>query len=166
MSYDNFCINSLNRCWHMISKREYVDLKMAIRKFSNCSLPQRNLNNIDPKLSLKFYTDHIGSLKASKIRDLSHIKINVLEILSLKNWARDLGLEFVDLNEVFKNMYGGFTKNFKLIQFQYKLLMKISTCRYMRYKMKINRDCPNCVYCPLEMETLLEGFNSIITYIS
>ena len=82
----------------------------------------------------------------------------MLEILQLKSWVRDMGLEYVDWKKVFKIMYGGFTKNFKLIQFQYKLLMRISTCRYMRYKMLIDRDSPNCVFCPLEMETLVHIF--------
>ena len=31
MSYHEFCTVTLDRCWHIITKRDYVDLKMAIR---------------------------------------------------------------------------------------------------------------------------------------
>ena len=76
-------------------------------------------------------------------------------ILPLNNWARDLDLNPIDWNRVFRKMYGSFTKNFKLLQFQYKLLMRISTCRHMRFKMKIDKISPNCIYCPSSVETLV-----------
>ena len=159
MSYKEFCTITLDRCWHLISKREYVDLKMAIRRFNNPSIPQKDLNNIDPNLKLRYFTDTLSvNVKASKIRDLSNKKAAITEILSLKNWSRDLELETIDWKLVFKNMYGGFTKNLKLLQFQYKLLMRISTCRYMRYKMKIDINSPNCIYCTSQVETLYHIF--------
>ena len=55
-------------------------------------------------------------------------------------------------------MYGGFTKNFKVLQFQYKLLMRISTCRYMCYKMKIYISSLNCIYCTSMLETFRHIF--------
>ena len=40
------------------------------------------------------------------------------------------------------------------MQFQYKLLMRISTCKYMRFKMGIVKDSPMCSLCNSELETL------------
>ena len=51
-------------------------------------------------------------------------------------------------------LYSGFSNNFRLIQFQYKLLMRISTCRYSRYKMKIDKVSGYCYHCKDELETL------------
>ena len=155
MSYEEFCVLTLDRCWKIISKREYLDLKMAIRRFSNPNNPLKDLRNIDPKLSLKFFTDTLtGNFKASNIRKYYHKTADIMNIVPLKSWTNDLGVGNVDWKYVFKNMYGGFTKNVKLLQFQYKLLLRISTCRYMRYKMKIDSDSPNCIYCNSQVETL------------
>ena len=159
MSYEEFCVHTLDRCWNIISKREYVDLKMAIRRFSNPTNPLKDLKNIDPKLSLKFFTDTLpGNFKASNIRKYYHNTTDMMNIVPLKTWSRDLGVDNIDWNDVFKNLYGGFTKNLKLVQFQYKLLFRISTCRYMRFKMKIVVDTPNCTYCNSQLETLTHIF--------
>ena len=159
MTYQEFCIETLDRCWHIISKSEYVNLRMAIRSFLDPNIPHRNPCNIDPQLCLNFFTgDTAGNLKASKIRDLGSSKLDCYDILALQNWAKDLGTDPIDWSRVFMIMYGGFTKNFKLLQFQYKLLMRISTCRYMRYKMKIDINSPNCIYCTSKLETLRHIF--------
>ena len=55
-------------------------------------------------------------------------------------------------------MYKNLTNSYKLLQFQYKLLMRISTCRYMRYKMHIERDSPNCSACNGPIESLAHIF--------
>ena len=96
-------------------------------------------------------------MKATLIRDVIHKKINILDILPLQNWTRDLNIVIIDWKEVFKSLYS-FSKNFKLVQFQYKFLMRISTCRYMRYKMKIDTDSPECIYCEGKVETLVHIF--------
>ena len=155
MSYQEFCKESLNHCWHIINKREYVDIKMAIRRFHNYDFPQKNVANILPSLCLKFYTDSgTEGLKAKNIRDISVKKMEFNEILPLNNWARELGNISIEWKLVFRNLYGGFTKNHKIVQFQYKLLMRISTCRYMRHKMKIDMITPNCTFCLTNVETL------------
>ena len=158
MTYEEFCTETLDRCWHIISKREYVDIKMAIRSFSSNNIPQRNLNNIDLKLNLSFFTD-LGprKLKATVIRDAIHGKVNITDILPLQNWNRDLGIDYLDWRKIFRNTYI-FCKNLKIIQFQYKLFMRISTSRYMRYKMKIDTVSPNCIYCESQIETLYHIF--------
>ena len=155
MSYHEFCTVTLDRCWHIITKRDYVNLKMAIRSFSKVNIPQRNLRNIDVNLCLKFFTEPLpGNFKARKIRDLGQKKADFSDILPLKNWTRIFDSGDINWKAIFTNMYGGFTNNFKLIQFQYKLLMKISTCRYMRFKMKIDTRSPNCIHCTSQIETL------------
>ena len=159
MSYSEFCTNSLSRSWHIVTNRQYVDIKMAIRSFSDPHTPTRNLANIDSNLCLKFFTDKFhGNIKASKIRDVCRHQTVLADLLPLKAWDRNLGSVDIDWKGVFKVMYGGFTRNFKLLQFQYKLLMRISTCRYMRYKMKIDVVSPNCLYCPSKLETLQHIF--------
>ena len=52
------------------------------------------------------------------------------------------------------NLFNGITNNYKLIQFQYKLLMRISTCKYMRFKMRIAKDNDQCSLCQGGLETL------------
>ena len=51
MSYKEFCVKTLAHSWHVISKREYVDLEMAIRRFNCINIPQKNVTNINPSLS-------------------------------------------------------------------------------------------------------------------
>ena len=158
-SYREFCANTLDRCSHIISKREYLDIKMSIRRFNNTSISQKNLQKLDKNICLAFFTDFLEkNSKACKIRDFSHQKIDFIDILPLNNWARDLGLNSIEWNKVFRKMYGSFTKNFKLLQFQYKLLMRISTCRHTRFKMKIDIKSPNCIYCLSTVETLVHIF--------
>ena len=157
MSYKEFCRTTLSGCRHIITNREYVDIKMAIRRFSNPDVPQRNLKNINLNLALKFYINHTSSqLKCQKIRKFITSKVDLNDILPLKTWTTALGLNAngIDWKQVFKILYSGFTKNYKLIQFQYKLLMRISTCRYMRHKMNIDKVSPVCFHCGTELETL------------
>ena len=41
MSYKEICVKTLAHSWHVISKREYVDLKMAIQRFNCINIPQK-----------------------------------------------------------------------------------------------------------------------------
>ena len=54
-----------------------------------------------------------------------------------------------------------FDKNYRLIQFQYKLLMQISTYRYMRHRMKIDTVSPVCFHFCTELETLTTYFLNV-----
>ena len=76
----------------------------------------------------------------------------------LKEWCKDLETENIDWVAVFNNTFISITNNYRLIQFQYKLLMRISTSRYMRFKMSIVRDNPICCNCKLHLETLAHIF--------
>ena len=64
----------------------------------------------------------------------------------LKEWCKDLETENIDWVAVFNNTFISSTNNYQLIQFQYKLLMRISTSRYMRFKMSIVRNDPICLF--------------------
>ena len=66
----------------------------------------------------------------------------------LKEWCRDLETENIDWVADFNKTFISITNNYKLIQFQYILLMRISTSRYIRFKMSIvgdNTICCNCI---------------------
>ena len=82
-------------------------------------------------------------------------RLPVDEIPALKAWTRDLAVESINWELVFKTLYGTFTNNFKIIQFQFKLLHRVSTCRYMRYRMNIDRQTGNCYNCNTVLETLM-----------
>ena len=161
MTYDEFRVK-----WNIdrsnLSSREYVDIKMAIRNF-NCSyLPERNITRLDSQISLLFFKDNIGNIKDNingKIvrKEMATFK-SPNNLPALKQWSRDLDKIDFDWSEILNNIFTGITNNFKLIQFQYKLLMRISTCKYMRYKMRIARDSDQCSLCGTALETLAHIF--------
>ena len=70
----------------------------------------------------------------------------------LKAWGKVLGPSLIDWQVILYSIYS-ISRNSKLVQFQYKLLLRISTCKYMRYKMKIDNDY-NCSKCSNGVETL------------
>ena len=154
LTYDDFCIKTLNRSFNIITSREYVDIKMAIRRYDNPANPLCDLKNIDHNLCLSFFINNINKqLRGANIRDCLSPKLTNNEIQPLISWARDLDAE-INWNTVLKNMYTGIARNLKVVQFQYKLIMNISTCRYKRYKMKIDKVSPRCFHCDEELETL------------
>ena len=110
------------RYWLIVTNRQYVDVKMAIRSFGDRAVWRR--------------------------------KTVLEELLPLKAWGRDLGFVNIGWKGVFKVMYGGFTRNFKLLQFHYKLLMRI-TCDSKR---KIVVESPSCRYCSSKPVTLQHIF--------
>ncbi len=155
MSYRDFCTTTLSGSWHVISATEYVNIRMAIRRFHTQSQSTKNVTNIDDYISLNFFTKYTqGQLKGRRIRAMGVIQQKPEELPALKAWAQDMQLDSVNWKEVFNKLYSRFTNNFKLIQFQYKLLMRVSTCRYSRFKMKIDRESGFCYQCKDEMETL------------
>ena len=74
-------------------------------------------------------------------------------LTSMIKWSEALNKN-VDWINVFTNLFYTLTNNFKLIQFHYKLWHRISTCRYMRHKMNIDRESALCSLCSEEIETL------------
>ena len=73
---------------------------------------------------------------------------------ALREWSILLSRNNIDWTIILTNLFSGITNNYKLIQFQYKLLMRISTCKYMRYKMRIAKDNDQCSLCQGALETL------------
>ena len=83
------------------------------------------------------------------------------ELPALKEWNRILDRSEINWSLILENIFKSITNNNKLIQFQYKLLMRIiSTCKYMRYKMKIVKDNGRCSLCDQSLETLEHIFLS------
>ena len=131
---------------------------MAIRKFNCPRVVNRDISNIDNEACLKFYTDVNGNVKNSingrRIRSEIHKYVSPDTLPALKEWSRQLNKFTINWNLVLENLFKGSTNNFKLIQFQFKLLMRISTCKYMRYKMNIAKDNDQCSLCHMSLETL------------
>ena len=76
----------------------------------------------------------------------------------MRSWSADLSLDDIDWTIIFTNLFNSFSNNYKLIQYQYKLLHRISTCRYMRFRMKIEKDSPICSLCNNCFETITHIF--------
>ena len=66
------------------------------------------------------------------------------ELSALKEWNRILDKSNINWTVILENTFKSITNNNKLIQFQYKLLMRISTCKYKQYKMQIVKDNGQC----------------------
>ena len=155
MTYRDFCTKTLAGSWQVISANEYVYIRMAIRRFHTPSQSTKNVANIDSDSCLSFFTQVTQSqLKGRRIREKGVILQKPEELPALKAWGQNLEMENINWKEVFNNLYSKFTNNFKLIQFQYKLLMRVSTCRYSRFKMKIDKESSFCYQCKDEDETL------------
>lgn len=84
-------------------------------------------------------------MKAGDFRTLMTTYVPPESLVPLKEWCKDLQTYSIDWESVLSTTFTlTNSNNFKLIQFQYKLMMRISTCRYMRFKMNIVKDHPYC----------------------
>ena len=161
MTYDQFREN-----WNLsiseISRKQYVDVKMAIRRFNCPTIASRDISQVDRAACLSFFFNDNGSIKISIngkiIRNEMYNPISPNLLPALKEWSRELDKNDIDWCQVLNNLFTGITNNYKLIQFQYKLLMRISTCKYMRYKMQIAKDSDQCSLCNSALETLAHIF--------
>ena len=93
-------------------------------------------------------------IKGRQIRDLVASFKDPSTLTPLKEWCKDLNNSNIDWVLVFISLHAKDCNNFKLLQFQYKLLMRISTCKYMRVKMGISHSTPMCSLCNSQLETL------------
>ena len=112
-----------------------------------CINDSYNLNFFNPPTKLK-----PTIVKGKFIRSQMMAYRDPAELAPLIKWKGSLGGINIEWSSVFDNMYN-ISNNFKLIQFQYKLIMRISTCRYKRKLMKIAED-DICVLCNNYTETL------------
>ena len=142
-----------------LTSLDYVNIKMAIRRFDCPDNRNKNIRYIDPEISLTFLSkrDRARPVRSKDIRDKMVSREDPKNLPPMSQWDGDLNKRINWMN-VFTNIFFGFSNNFTLIQFHYKLWHKISTCRYMRHKMKIDLDSPMCSLCNEEIETLAHIF--------
>ena len=91
------------------------------------------------------------TVKAGEIRRYMTVYVRPDSLLPLKEWCKDLQTSNIDWVRVFNNTVT-LSNNYTLIQFQYKFLLRISTSRYMIFKMGIVTDHPNFITCRNNIE--------------
>ena len=130
MTYSQFR-NKWNLDITDISSKAYVDIKMALRNFNCPSVAQRNITQINKEVCLYFFKDARGNIKNSisgrLIRNEMHKTRSADTLPALREWSILLSRNNIDWTIILNNLFSGITNNYKLIQFQYKLLMRIST---------------------------------------
>ena len=132
---------------------------MALRNFNCPSVAQRNITQINKEVCLYFFKDARGNIKNSisgrLIRNEMHKTRSPDTLPALREWSIHLNRNNIDWTIILTNLINGITDNYKLIQFQYKLLMRISTsCKYMRYKMRIAKDNDQCSFLLPSLKSL------------
>ena len=122
----------------LFSKNDYVTIKMVLRRYHTPSNCHKSLNNIDASTSLTvFYVE--GALtpcnaESKHIRHMMVVKVPKFDSAQLKDWSGHCRLQSsgnieLDWCSIFRNLYN-ITNHFKLVQHQYKIIMKIATCKY------------------------------------
>ena len=158
LSYDQFC-NKWNLGLNDITFNEYSDMRLAIKGYSRTTSLNDNFHlkaedvNAHSIVSIK-----TSQPKAGGIRSQMNLCVHPNSLTPFTEWCKDLETENIDWVAVFNNTFISITNNYQLIQFQYKLLMRISTSRYMRFKTSIVRDNRICCNCKLHLETLTHIF--------
>ena len=148
LSYTDFIIK-----WDIsvdnLPRYEYKNILSAINSFNIPNRQGRDISTVERKTNLTFFkiSSHKPSVKGGTIRDHMKAGSPPSELLPMIAWDRELHYMDTDWRHIFCNIYK-ICRNQKLIQFQYKLLMRISTSRYMRHKMGIVSDY-NCKLCSL-----------------
>ena len=155
LNYDTF-INKWELTPNTISKIDHCkcNIIMGIRRYNCPTVNSRNIEFVDSNIKLQFLHSATGQVKGSKIRNKMYNCIFPNELSPLRQWVIDLNSHPIDWAVVLSNLFSLVSKNFKLIQFQYKLLMRITTCRYMRNKMEIVTNTPMCSLCNAYLETI------------
>ena len=160
LSYDQFR-NKWNLSLNDITFNEYSDTRLAIKGYWWTMGLNDNFNIIAEDVNAHSIVSIKTSLpiKAGGIRTEMNLYVHPNSLTPLKEWCKDLETENIDWVAVFNNTFISITNNYELIQFQYKLLMRISTSRYMRFKMSIVRDNhPVSCNCKLHLEALIHIF--------
>ncbi len=154
MTYDQFM-----RKWDLapwdLSPTEYVNIKMAIRRFDCPTNVTKSVKYVDTEISLLFFTKNTGnrSVNGRSIRERMACREPPDDLPPLKSWCSDLNRE-IDWIDVFTNLFNNLSNNNKIVQFNYKMWHKISTCKYMRVRMNIEKDSAICSLCNSGLETL------------
>ena len=156
MSYENFCSKHIFSCAD-ISKDYYTNIRVAIRDYKSHTCNVNNYTLFEEKTVLARIMQGVkikNPIKGRQIRDLLASFKDPSTLTPLKEWCKDLNNSNIDWVLVFISLHAKDCNNFKLLQFQYKLLMRISTCKYMRVKMGISHGTPMCSLCNSHLETL------------
>ena len=141
-----------------VSANTYVNIKMAIRRYDCPTSTSKAISHIEKSYNLTF----IKPQKATPgrlFREAIGPNHDMDSLTPLNNWSLELKRSNIDWSYILHNSNKNVTNNFKLIQFQYKLLMRISTCKLMRLRMGIVKDNGLCRHCN-ELETLNHIFFS------
>ena len=127
-----------------LSKNRYVDIKMAIRRFDCPSNPLKSITNISTDIKISQFRKPVRG-RAVRMTLIRSYDIDTLT--PLWEWRLRTGRDTVDWSNILYHNRYNMTNNFKLVQFQYKLLMRISTCKLSRWRMNIEKDNGNCAHC-------------------
>ena len=132
----------------LVSATEYRNIKMGIKR----AFPETKLQLIDKDIQLEILFNTKGECKKSgEIRSKTYNRVKTEEITPLPKWNEILKAEIPWL-DAFQCLYQTTNTN-KLREFQYKLIHRIATSRYMRKKMKIETS-DLCHMCEVNVETL------------
>ena len=155
LSYEDFC-----RKWSLlptdISRNDYTNIRLAVRAYNKNLAKREGFNHIDESITISRITsqDNGKPIKGRIIREVMKKYVDPKLLSPLKEWTKDLEVTDVNWVSVFNSLHFNTCNNYKMIQFQYKLLTRISTCKYMRFKMGIEKDNPMCSMCKSHLETL------------
>ena len=146
LSYEELC-----RKYHLlhsdITRNDYSNIRIAVKSFINRYSEEEAFSHIDEDSVLSRIIENDRNAKGRQIRTLMSKFVDPDTLSQLREWSRELSVADVDWVSVFNTLHYNTCNNFKLIQFQYKLLMRISTSKYMRFKMGIVKDNPYCSMC-------------------
>ena len=148
----------------LFTKSDYVNIKLVLRRYHTPSNYCKSLNNIDTSTNISvFYGEGSSSpynVDSKHIRDMMVVRLQKFDCAQLKDWSDKCRVQSsgnsnteIDWCCIFKNLYK-ITNHFKLVQHQYKIFMKIATCKYSRHKMKLADNCYCCFCGPQTLETL------------
>ena len=144
LPYSDF-LNKWNLDRNDITSHNYVNIKMAIRRYNCPTVPGKSIETVESTINLSFFER--PSVKGRQIRIAMTKALDLSDNIPLNTWQTVLRRNGIDWPNILYNIRFGISNNYKLIQFQYKLIMRISTCKLMRWKMKIEKDSGNCNYC-------------------
>ena len=143
-----------------ITPLQYVNIKMAIRRYDCPTVNAKSIERLEATINITFISSR-RSLPSKLFREAIRPPGNADDLPRLKFWKRILGRYSIDWATILGNNYRNISNNFKLIQFQYKLLMKLSTCKLTRHKMGIEPTNGLCRHCT-QLESLQHIFMNCV----
>ena len=124
LPHDQF-LNKWNLDLHDITYNDYSNIRIAIKGYCRNVGILNNFDLIDIESTVpKVFSIHPKPpVKAGGIRNLMTIRVDPKTLTPLKEWCKDLKItNNIDWVVVLNNTFITTTNNYKLIQFQYKLL--------------------------------------------